>query len=63
MCYSNLFKLLIMGTLALNDGFTPVFKSMTKIIKRRLDTENESPIYELENVVRKERPCVLFLLV
>ena len=60
MCYSNLFKLLIMGTLALNDGFTPVFKSMTKIIKRRLDTENESPIYELENVVRKEMPCVLF---
>ncbi len=46
--------------LGLGSGFSPVVSSMGKIIKGRLDNNNNNEVYELDDVVKKDTACVLF---
>ena len=52
-------KGIIIGLFSICNSFTPTFEAASTIFKGRLDG-NKPPVYELENIVPRDTPCVLF---
>jgi len=52
-------KCLFFGLFTSCNSFTPTFEAASTIFKGRLDG-NKPPVYELENIVPRDTPCVIF---
>ena len=54
-----LFRKVIYCLFAISSGFNPTIRSMANIVKRKINDDSVLT-YELENINKKETPCVLF---
>ena len=52
-------KSVFLGLVTMCNSFTPTFEAASAIFKGRIDG-NKPPVYELENIVPRDTPCVLF---